>query len=155
MLAVGGAFIPVTNLYTNLLISKGKSNIYLWNTVVQGTTQLIVMYLLYPYGIRQMILVYVCINTAWLLIWHWLVWREIRLSFLAAARDVLSFGLIAGFVMAVTGLATSFLTSLWLLFPAKIILAASLYGLIMWVSGSVTFKESLNYLLKRKKTSAS
>lgn len=155
MLAVGGAFIPVTNLYTNLLISKGKSNIYLWNTVVQGTTQLIVMYLLYPYGIRQMILVYVCINTAWLLIWHWLVWREIRLSFLVAARDVLSFGLIAGFVMAVTGLATSFLTSLWLLFPAKIILAASLYGLIMWVSGSVTFKESLNYLLKRKKTSAS
>ena len=42
---------------------------------MQGTTQLIVMYLLYPYGIRQMIIVYVCINTAWLLIWHWLVFE--------------------------------------------------------------------------------
>ena len=33
LLCIGGAFIPITNLYSNLVISKGKSDIYMWNTI--------------------------------------------------------------------------------------------------------------------------
>ena len=34
ILSIGGAFIPIINLCINLLISKGKSNTYMWNTIV-------------------------------------------------------------------------------------------------------------------------
>ena len=150
LLAVGGAFIPVTNLYTNLIISKGKSNIFMWNTIAQGMVQLITMYLLYPYGIHTMLAVYVAVNIAWLGVWHYFVWREIRLGFFHALKDIFSFGIIAAAVMAGVAFITRPIENIYLLALAKILSAAALYTIILWASGSVTFKESLQYLLKKK-----
>ena len=150
LLAIGGAFLPVTSLYTNLLISKGKSNLFMWNTIAQGVSQLVVMYLLYPYGIQCMIKVYIAINVGWLLAWHYFVWREIRLSLFHAIKDVFSFGLIAAMIMAGVYFLTRSLTNLYLLITAKILLAGILYPLVMWLSGSATFKEALNYIFKKK-----
>lgn len=150
LLAIGGAFLPVTSLYTNLLISKGKSNLFMWNTIAQGVSQLVVMYLLYPYGIQCMIKVYIAINVGWLLAWHYFVWREIRLSLFHAIKDVLSFGFIAAIIMIGVYFLTRSLTNLYLLITAKILLAGILYPLVMWLSGSATFKEALNYIFKKK-----
>lgn len=150
LLAIGGAFLPVTNLYTNLLISKGKSNLFMWNTIAQGTSQLVVMYLLYPYGIHRMILVYIAINVGWLLVWHYFVWREIKLSLFHAVKDVCSFGLIAALIMGGVYFLTRSIENIYWLVILKILSAGILYPLIIWLSGSVTFKESLNYLLKKK-----
>lgn len=150
LLAIGGAFLPVTSLYTNLLISKGKSNLFMWNTIAQGVSQLVVMYLLYPYGIQCMIKVYIAINVGWLLAWHYFVWREIRLSLFHAIKDVFSFGLIAAMIMIGVYFLTRSFTNLYLLITAKILLAGILYPLVMWLSGSATFKEALNYIFKKK-----
>ena len=131
-------------------ISKGKSNLFMWNTIAQGVSQLVVMYLLYPYGIQCMIKVYIAINVGWLLAWHYFVWREIRLSLFHAIKDVFSFGLIAAMIMAGVYFLTRSLTNLYLLITAKILLAGILYPLVMWLSGSATFKEALNYIFKKK-----
>lgn len=149
ILCIGGAFIPVVNLYSNLIISKGRSDVYLWNTVCLSMVQLGVMLLLYPYGIHTMVQVYVGINIGWLLVWHWFVWREIQLSLWLALKDVLPFAVIAAGVMAVTFYATSGIQNLYLLMAAKIVMAAILYSAILWLSGSVTFRESLRYIIKR------
>lgn len=149
LLCIGGAFIPVSNLYANLIISKGKSNVYLWNTIGLSVLQLGTMLWLYPYGIHTMVEVYVGINIGWLLVWHFFVWREIGLSLWSALKDVLPFAGIATLVMAITWYATSGLTHLYLLMGAKIVLAAVLYSAILWLSRSVTFRESLHYLLKK------
>lgn len=150
LLCIGGAFIPITNLYSNLVISKGKSNIYMWNTIFLGLTQLTAMLLLYPYGIHTMITVYVAINIGWLLMWHYFVWREIQLSLSAALKDIFPFALIAIAVMAITHYATLGLSNLYLLMTAKIALAGMLYPLLLWLSGSATFKESLRYLVRKQ-----
>ena len=149
LLAVGGAFIPLTNLYTNLIVSKGKSGTFMWNTIIQGLSQLVAMCLLYPYGIRTMLTVYIVINVGWLLIWHYLVWREIRLGIFPALKDTLSFGVIAAAVMIAVHFLTAFIPNIYLLILVKIVSAALLYLLIMWASGSATFRESMQYLLKR------
>lgn len=149
LLCIGGAFIPLTNLYSNLVISKGKSNIYMWNTICLGVVQLVAMLLLYPYGVHGMIKVYVSINIGWLLVWHYFVWRQIRLPLLVALKDILPFALIATGVMAVTYYVTLGIANLYLLMAGKIILAGTLYTAVLWLSGSVTFKESLHYLLKK------
>ena len=154
ILCISGAFIPIVNLCGNLLISKGKSNIYMWNTIGLVIIQLSTALVLYPYGIYTLITVYVSIQVAWLLVWHHFVCREIGYSFSALMKDLLPYLFIAASTMVVTYLCTSDSTNIYMRFVAKISMAAFLYTLIMWLSGSVTFKESLQYLRKRKDKSA-
>lgn len=151
LLCVGGAFIPITLLYSNLIVSKGKSNIFMWNTVTLGIFQLAAMLLLHTYGIRTMILAYVAINISWLLVWHYFVWREIGLTLFQAMKDILSFAVIAAGVMICTYYITLNITNIYLLLTAKILIAAVLYTGVMWGSRSVTFKESIQYLTKKKR----
>ena len=154
ILCISGAFIPIVNLCGNLLISKGKSDIFMWNTISLVIIQLGIALILYPYGIYTLISVYAGINIAWLLVWHHFVSKEIGYSLFALVKDLLPYLFIASGVMAITWFCTSYCTDIYVVFIAKIGMAASLYILIMWLSGSATFKESVHYLLKRKKAQA-
>lgn len=149
IISIGGAFVPITTLYTNLIISKGKSNIYMWNTICLGLLQLFSMLMLYPYGIHTMIVFYIIINTGWLLIWQYFVWREIRITLLMTIKDVFPFFIIALSCMLLTYLFTLNINNIYFALIAKISIAAFLYIGVMWGSNSVTFKECLNYLLKK------
>ena len=40
LLCIWGAFLPILSLYSNLIISKGKSDIYMWNTIALGISAL-------------------------------------------------------------------------------------------------------------------
>lgn len=149
ILAIGGAFIPITALYSNLIISKGKSNIFMWNTITLGILQLIAMLILSPYGLKNMLTVYVAINIGWLFVWHYFVSREIKLSLWAALKDVVPYAGIALLAIAAAYFITGHITDIYLLILTKITVTAILYGGLMWICGSETFKESLSYLLKK------
>ncbi|MBQ8521357.1 MAG: lipopolysaccharide biosynthesis protein [Bacteroides sp.] len=149
LLCISGAFIPITSLCSNLVISKGKSNIYMWNAIILGLLQLLVMCLIHPYGIRTMILTYVGINIGWLLVWHHFVRREIHYRFLHLLMDILPFLFIAAGVMIATHYLTLSISNIYLLFVSKILIAVVLYLSVMWASGAKTFRESLQYLRKR------
>ncbi len=151
ILCIGGAFIPITTLYSNLIISKGKSDIYMWNTVALGLLQLAIMLVTYPYGIMTMVQVYVIVNILWLFVWHYFVWREIRLSLFHALKDILPFGIIAGCIMLLTNFAASFIANIYLAITVKVLLAATLYILVMWASRSVIFKESVEFFRSKIK----
>ena len=150
LLCISGAFIPIINLCSNLLISKGKSNIYMWNTIALVMVQLSIVLALHPYGIYRMLMAYITINIAWLLVWHHFVREQIGYSFLNFVKDLFPYLSIAVVVMLITQVCTSYCTDIYVRFMAKIGMAASLYILIMWLSGSVTFKESINFILKKK-----
>lgn len=150
ILCIGGAFIPIINLCSNLLISKGKSNIYMWNTIVLVLVQLIIALALYPYGIHILIKVYTAINIIWLLVWHHFVRIEINYRLLDLMKDMLPYLFIAITTMTITYLCTAECTHIYMRFIAKIGLASSLYILVMWLSGSAIFKESISYILKKK-----
>ena len=149
LLCISGAFIPITNLCSNLVISKGKSNIYMWNAIILGLLQLMVMYFIHPYGIQTMIITYVSINISWLLVWHYFIRKEIHYRYTHLLKDILPFFCIAGCVMISTYYLTLHIEDIYLLFCSKIIIAASLYLAIMWLSGANTFKESIQYLRKK------
>lgn len=151
ILCIGGAFVPIHILYSNLLISKGKSNIYMWNNVCIGIIQLVTMLLLYPYGIQTMVITYVCINISWLFIWHFFVWKEIRLTLGSALKDILPFCVASAGVMLLTYYLTLSVGNQYLLIVAKILLAVFLYLLVMGASKSVVFRESLLFLSQKLK----
>ena len=149
LLCISGAFIPITTLCSNLVISKGKSNIYMWNAISLGLLQLLVMYLIHPYGIQTMIVTYVCINISWLMVWRYFVWKEIGYRFIHLLKDILPFLFIAAGVMFITSYLTNRIENIYLLFISKIFIAALLYILIMWISGAQTLKESIHYIRKK------
>lgn len=149
LLCISGAFIPIIALYSNLIISKGKSDIYMWNTISLALVLLITMCILHSFGIYIMIVTYVCINIAWLFIWHYFVWKEIGLSLIVALKDIFPFLFIAAFVMLLTYYITLSISNICMIFIGKIIVAVLLYILIMWLSRSVTFKECIQYLLRK------
>ena len=152
MLCIGSAFTSLVGLYSNLIISKGKSHIFMWNTIIQGMVQVAAMIACHPYGIPVMIRCYIGINILWLFVWQYFVWKEIRLNLFEALADILPFCLTAGGTMLLTGFLVGLCTeNIYLTLLLKILFAAAIYTSVMWASGSVTFKESIQYLIKKKK----
>lgn len=150
ILCVWGAFVPITSLYTSLIISKGKSNIYLWNTISLGTLQIISILATATYGLTLMITIFCLLNIGWLAVWHFFGGREIRLSLWKAVWDILPFMGSALLTIGITWLLTHPITNLYALLALKLFTAVLIYCLIMWLGKSQIFKEILQYLRKRK-----
>ena len=150
LLCIGGAFIPLQTLFTNLIISKGRSDVFLYCTTALGVIQICTALCCYPYGVKSMIFAYVCINVVWLMVWYFFARKEISLKLHETIKDILPFATIAGISMIATAAVTFPITNIWLRFLAKIITAAVFYLTAMWLTGSSTFKESMEYILKRR-----
>jgi O-antigen/teichoic acid export membrane protein len=151
IICMWGAFFPINMLYSNLIISKGHLNIYMWNTIVLGILQLLVMLLVYPYGIFSMIVCFVSINILWFFVWHYFAWKQLRFKLIHALKDIVPFALIAGVCMIATHYLTKEIENMYLLLISKILIAAFLYTSVLWAAKSVTLKESVTYLLKKKR----
>lgn len=151
MLCVYGAFYPVTSLYSKLVISKGKSDVNLFNTVASCLCIWLALYLAHPYGIRTMIVAFVAINVLWLFVWHGFARRLIAFRLRDALKDVLPFLLIAAAVMGVTGWITQAVEPLLLRLAAKMLTAAGLYAGALYLCHAEILRESLAFLLKKKK----
>lgn len=150
MLCIGGAFTPIIALYQQLIISRGSSHIFMWNTIAIGIFQVIAAFLSYPYGIHVMLIVYVCINIAWLAVWQHLVWKRIRLTVFQAMKDIFPYAFIAACAILISYYLTCRIDNDYFRIFAKIIMAVIAYVGAMWAFNSVTFKESIQYLTKKK-----
>lgn len=145
-LCVFGAFSPVVTLYSNMVISRGRSMVNLVNSAVICVLIWVGLFLLRNQGVLMMTWFYVAINIAWLLVWQWWARRLIGLRFRDAALDILPFFLFAAAVMAVAWWLTSGLEAGWLRMGLKIITAVILYVGLLWLSGAKILKESVAYL---------
>lgn len=150
IIAIWGAFNPLSVLYSNFIVSKGKSNIILYNSLVLGTLQIGLIFALKGYGIQTMVAVNTAVNIMWLFVWHHFLFKEIRLSLWLALKDTIPYAVIAVSSLVIVHFITLSIANIVALFFAKIILTAVLYTLTLWLCGSKTLKESINYLLKRK-----
>lgn len=152
LLCLHGAFIPILQLYSNLIVSKGKSHIYMWCTIALGMVQVAVVATLFQFQLALLTIITasVAIHISWFFVWHYFVQKELPISLIDAMKDILPFALTAAAVMIATYYLTASLTAVAWLLVARIALAALLYTAIMWGGGSVTFKESMGYLFKRR-----
>lgn len=151
ILCVGGAFLPIATLYYNMLISRGRSNLYMWNVIVQGLSIIASILTVYALGggIEQMVYAYVSIVVLWVLVWQYFVRRQIGFAWLQALRDVLPFLLVATVSMLLTYFATQSLSNVWLLLLTRVLLAAVIYLGLLWVLGAQILKECLRIVFKK------
>lgn len=151
MLCIAGAFMPIATLYFNIIISRGKSDVYMWNVIAQGSAILLTILVINKLGggIETMVWAYVAITIMWIAVWNYFVWREIGFSIMQTLRDITPFLVVAALSMVVAYFVTWQIANIYLLLIAKVIVAAALYLGTMWLMGAKIMRECIGYLLKR------
>ena len=150
MLCVGGSVMPLYTLFSNVVISKGKSGAYFWCTVSLSVTQIVLMLFLWPYGIRLMVSVYVALTIIWMFVWYALAYRYISYRPLDFLKDTCPFLLAALGVMSLTYLATMSISNLACLLLARVVMAAVLYFVVMKIARVAILDECIRFVLKKK-----
>ncbi len=152
LFCIWGAIMPINNLCANLLISHGKSNIYMYNTIMLDIVQLAVLFLSYPYGLIQMVINYVAVNLLWFFVWYYFVHRYIPIRFLQlVCRDILPFLLITMGAVSVAYYLTQDMANIYLRLGIKMATVALLYIGVLYLCRAVVLKESMEYLKKQFK----
>ena len=150
LLCVSGAFMPLYALYQNLVISKGRSDIYLWCNVVQILAQIALVLVFGRQGIQCMVEAYVVFNIFYLLVWHWQSQLVLELPLIEILKDIMPFIIISIAVMAITYIFTYMITYPWLMLLARIAIASALYFITMKILRVKILEECLSYMLKKK-----
>ncbi|WP_337629476.1 lipopolysaccharide biosynthesis protein [Prevotella sp.] len=134
ILCVSGATMPLSTLFSNMIISKGRSGTFFWCTFTLGLVQIATMVLIWPMGIRSMVIAYTILNTSWLLVWLFFVRRLIGYGYWMFFCDVMPFALAAAGVMGVAYIATMPLSNLIALLISRFIIAVVLYYVVMKIA---------------------
>lgn len=131
ILCLSGAAMPLSTLFSNMIISKGKSGTFFWCTFTLGLVQIATMIMIWPMGIRIMVIAYTLLNTSWLLVWLFFVRRLIGYGYWMFFCDVMPFALAAAGVMGVAYVATMPLSNMIALLITRFVIAVVLYYVVM------------------------
>lgn len=151
MLSIYGAFYPVSLLYSNMTISRGRSGINMFCTIVLCIIIWGGLIGMSSMGLYHMVTFFVAVNILWLAVWQWFAWKMVRLSYWSVLKDILPFFLLASGVMLATWFVTQDITGNILRMIAKIGIAVVLYCGLTFVSGARIMRESIGYVMKRRR----
>ena len=138
LLAIASAFLPLSTLLANVVITKGRSNIFMYVNLALAICQTAAMLTIYHFKVScfeflepfstllntstsylsnlnsqllTMVLAFVALTILWFFIWAYFAQRLAGYRFTMLLRDVLPFLLSAAAVMLTTGFITSMLAT--------------------------------------------
>lgn len=150
ILCVAGATMPIATLFSNMIISKGRSGTFFWCTFSLGVVQIATMMMIWQQGIRTMVGAYTALNVGWLLVWLFFVRRLTGYGYRLFLGDCLPFALTAAAVMAATHYATLPISNLWALLAARVVLAAVLYYGVMKLARVKILAECERFIARKR-----
>lgn len=150
ILCVAGAFIPLSQLYSNLLISRRRSGGFLLGTALMLLVQLGLMVGLSLSGgnIQTLLYAIATMQILWLGVWHFLARSVLKVRLVWMLKDIVPFLAISLIAMGVAQLAASWTPNLWLRMVLKIVVAVVCYTGIMQMFGVVIFRECTDFMLQ-------
>ena len=151
ILCIYGAFGPIWDLHIHLLVSRGKSNLYFWFSLLFGIIQLAIVLAAFPLGLINMLKIYTLTYILGLLILHVCTKKYVPMKFLYFFKDILPYIIITIAVFFITYLIMIKVDNLYLSLAGKIVISVILYIGVMWGCRSAAFWESMEFLLKKKK----
>lgn len=137
------------NLYTYLLLTHDKSDIYMYGMIGIGIFQLAVIFALHSFGIFYMITGYIVVYYLGLLVWQHYASKLIGLRLWDIIKDIAPYLLISVGCFFVTWLMVRGIDNIYLRIVTKIFISVILYILVMKLSRSTIFEESVKFILKK------
>lgn len=150
ILCFSGAFLPIHTLYQNLFISDGRSDTYMWCSVAQIATQIVIVLAFSQIGLKAMVTAFALMLVLWTVVWQVLAQRLTGLKMLDMLKDVVPFMLIALTCAGVAWWATRNVEELWLSILLRAVIMGALYVGMMKVAKVKIFDECIAFLVKRK-----
>ncbi|MDR1860698.1 MAG: lipopolysaccharide biosynthesis protein [Bacteroidales bacterium] len=135
------AFSFLWTMYSSLVFTRGKSDIFMYTVITIGLLQLLAVWLLRRYELLTMLAVFIALYFVGLLVWHHHVYRLIGLRLRDVVKDIAPYLTITLFCFSVAWLLTRHIENLYLLLLAKILISATLYLLLLHLFKSVIFNE--------------
>lgn len=153
LLCIYGAFSPVVTLYSNLVISRGRSTINMVIGLVNCALVwggIIVLHAL-GHNLTSMVIFYVSLNIAWLFVWQACTRRLIGLRWWHAFKDIAPFFVFSLGVMTLTWWLTSELNISWTRMFLRIVIVIILYIGSLWLTRAQILRESIDYIFHKKR----
>ena len=150
VLCLSGAVMPISSLFSNLLIIRGRSTTYMWCTVALLVAQLLALWGCVPYGIGRMVQVYTVLNIAWLIVWFFFAHHEINLRLSEAIKDVAPYIIISTVVVCATYAATLHIVNIYVRLILKVLFVGVSYCGTLWVLRSTIFHEVIMFVTKKE-----
>ena len=143
---IWGIISYIQSLYYILLFSHGKSAIYMRMMIAILSIQIVALVLCSSYSILLMVSIYVGIFFLSTFGWQYFANKLIGIRIKDVLKDIFPY-----IIASIISLAIAFATSkgvenLYLKFAVKVVVMIGIYSMILWLSNSVIFKESIGYL---------
>lgn len=151
ILCISGAIAPLYLPLQNLIISHGRSDLFMWVSIAQIVIQCAIILAFAHYGILIMIAIYSIFYMIWIVVWQLPLKKIVGYTFSSLLQDTIPFMLSALISIGFAYIATITFHSLIIRLIIKIIIAAGIYYLIMRFAHAKIQKECLNYLFHRKR----
>lgn len=149
LFCVWGAVGYLSQLYVNVLMVYSRSDIYLFGMVFIGLLQLLVVWVLYPFGIFNMLIGYIGVYFLSILLWHYFVKKEFPIRLVSICKDIAPYLVISFSVFGLVSYMLITISNIYVLLILKILLSFILYILILFLLRSTILIEFMFYL-KRK-----
>jgi O-antigen/teichoic acid export membrane protein len=150
-LCIAGAFLPISTLLVNLLISRGRSDIFMWGSIALSVVMLPSMITAASHGIGAMIVVYNIMHVGEVGLWYWFVRRETGLTVTNLISDLSPYLLLSLALVAATAVIAYPITNIYMRLGVKVVVMSTGYCFALWAFRSKVFIESINYFFKRWK----
>lgn len=152
ILCIWGAFIPISALYRELVISHGKSSFYMYFNFALCIVQILVLVCTIRIGIYKMVIAFVLVNFISLICWQIYAHRLIGIKFLDVMKDIAPYLTVAIASLFCGWRLSCLVDPVEWKFVIKVLSSAIVYCLIMYYSKSVIFRECLEYISGMVKT---
>ena len=141
-----GGFSFMVHLYYQFLISHGKSNLVLLYFLFFSVLTIVIAIVTAGYNMLLMVITYNLLCMIGIGVWHYFAGKLMGLSVVTLMKDIIPYFGIAIGCITIAWLATLSIENLLFLLISKILIVASLYLSIVWLSGSIILKESILFL---------
>ena len=136
----------LNSLYTMLIWSHEKSNLYMNIMIIFFSSQLVALFILSPYGILPMICVYIILYFLSTFVFQFYANRIIGLRVKDVIKDLFPYASATIIAITAAWLVSFNIDNIYIKLTTKIMITAVIYCGILWFSNSVIFRESLEYL---------
>lgn len=154
ILCIGSSVIPLINICAGLILSRGRSDLFLLSSIILFVLQILSVFFCYPLGITWMVIGISIVNILSIILWLLFVNKEIDYPFLVFIADILPFLGITLLSIAAVWFFTKGINNLAISLFCKILITAVVYIILMRVSSSVTYKECIHFFLDRNNHNA-
>jgi O-antigen/teichoic acid export membrane protein len=146
-----GMVAPFIILYTQLIISRGKSTLFLRGTLIIGCLQIAMLFILFFMNVPILSLVacFVISYCLSLFYWHYCAKNLIGIKLIHLIKDISPYLIISVIAISLTSLLFFYVENIYILFIGKIITVAVIYITTLWFMKSKILLESIVLLKKR------